>query len=194
MAGVREASARNLTETAERPELVADSAAKWYACHTRSRHEKQVDLLLGRRGIESYLPLVPRKRKWKDRSKVVQLPLFPGYVFGRFSLRELHQVLGTPGVATVVKSSGQPVAIPEEELQNVRRFAAALTRQEIELELRPYVAEGQWVQVIDGPFEGVRGIVLERRGRRRVLIGLEAVGQGLEIDVETRSLRPISGP
>jgi transcription antitermination factor NusG len=64
----------------------------------------------------------------------------------------------------------------------------------VELEVRPFLAEGQWVEVREGPFAGVRGVVVERRNRRRVLVGLEAIGQGLEIDVDTKLLRRIAAP
>ena len=184
------AIARNLTGAGEQ----GAHEARWYACYTRSRHEKQVDRLLRQRGIESYLPVVPRVRQWKDRKKLVAWPLFPSYVFGRFGLEELHQVLSTPGVATVVRANGQPVPIAAEDVENVRRFAAALADHEMDLEVRPFLREGQWVEVTDGPFEGVRGVVIERRNRRRVLVGLEAIGQGLEIDVDTRLLRPMAAP
>jgi transcription antitermination factor NusG len=176
------------------PHLHEHGAKRWYACYTRGRHEKQVDLLLKQRGIESYLPLVPRVRQWKDRKKVVDWPLFPSYVFGCFGLSDLHQVLSVPGVATVVKSGGQLVPVATDELDNVRRFAAVLANQEVKFELTPYIAEGQWVRVMEGPLEGVKGIVIERRNKRRVLLGLEAIGQGLEIDVDMRYLKAISGP
>jgi transcription antitermination factor NusG len=153
-----------------------------------------VDALLGQRGIESYLPLIPRIRQWKDRKKVVAWPLFPSYVFSRFSLTQLHHVLGVPGVATVVRSNGHPVAIATAELENVRRFAERLSGPAIQVELRPYIAEGQWVRIEGGPFEGVKGIVIERRNKKRVLLGIAAIGRGLEIDVDTRLLTAIPGP
>lgn len=58
----------------------------WYACHTRARHEKRVGKLLVQRGLESYLPMLVKERKWSDRSKLIEFPLFPGYVFTRFTL------------------------------------------------------------------------------------------------------------
>jgi transcription antitermination factor NusG len=167
---------------------------RWYACYTRARHEKQVERLLSRRGIECYLPMVPRLRQWKDRRKVVEFPLFPSYLFGHFPLTDLHEVLSTPGIATVVRANGEPVAIAAEEVENVRRFASALAEQDVELEVRPFLAEGEWVEVREGPFAGVRGVVVERRNRRRVLVGLEAIGQGLEIDVDTKLLRRVGAP
>lgn len=167
---------------------------RWYACYTRARHEKQVEALLRRRGIESYLPVVPRVRAWKDRTKLVEWPLFPSYVFACFTLREVHAVLTTPGVSTIVRTNGVPAPIPAAELENVRRFAAAAAQVRTEPELRPLVREGQWVRVKDGPFRGVEGQVVECRGRRRVLVGLGAIGQGLEFDIDTRRLMVIAPP
>lgn len=182
----------NLTEGEVAVETGADQ--RWYACYTRARHEKRVDRFFAERGIESYLPIVPQTRQWKDRKKVVNWPMFPSYVFIRFAPREVNQVLRVPGVVSVVRSNGELVSVSVEELENVRRFAHALATQQVQPDLRPYIAEGQWVRVADGPFEGITGIVIERRTRRRVLVGLKAIGQGLEVDIGTRSLVPISGP
>ena len=163
----------------------------WYACYTRARHEKQVESLLAQRGVQSYLPVVPRVRQWKDRKKLVQFPLFPSYVFGRFALNELHGILTTPGISTVVRSNGYPTPIPQQDIENVQRFALGIIETGIEPDPRPFLVEGQWVRVTEGPFEGVEGVVIEERSRKRVLIGVKAIGQGLEIDIDTRLLRPI---
>lgn len=170
-------------------------APRWFACYTRARHEKKVDALLRERGHESYLPLVPRERQWHDRKKVVEFPLFPSYVFVRIRRDGLSAVLSTPGVSTVVRFGGRPVPIPEEEIENVRRFTAALREGEegAEVESAPLVTEGQRVRVASGSFEGVRGIVIQRRGRDRVLIqvGVEAIRQGLKVEVPAEVLDPL---
>jgi transcription antitermination factor NusG len=165
--------------------------ARWFACYTRARHEKRVAEMFDARGIESFLPLVMRESQWKDRKKVVGFPLFPSYVFGRFRLNELHRVLSIPGVATIVRMQGQPVPIRDEDIANVRRFALALGASADAIESVPFIAEGERVEVTGGPFAGVRGYVVERRTRRRVLVGVEAIGQGLEIDIDARLLRVI---
>jgi transcription antitermination factor NusG len=100
-------------------------------------------------------------------------------------------VVSTPGVAALVRTSDRPAAIATEELDNIRRFVLALKGGDVELEHRPFFAEGEWVEVIDGPFQGIRGVVVERRNRRRVLIGLKAIGQALEIDIGTNALRAV---
>lgn len=180
-----------LTDAERTPPEQLYTEPHWYACYTRARHEKQVEQLLQQRGFESYLPLIPLLRQWKDRKKRVEFPLFPSYVFGRFTLREVHGVLTTPGVSTIVRANGYPTPIPERDIANVRKFALAVAETGVEIEQRPFLAEGQWVKVLEGPFEGVEGIVVEQRGRKRVLIGVEAIGQGLEIDIDTRLLKAI---
>jgi len=168
--------------------------SRWYACYTRARHEKRVEHVLRERGIESYLPVVSRIQQWKDRKRRVEFPLFPSYVFGRFTLREMHAVLTTPGVSTIVRINGYPTPIPDRELDNIRRFAMAVADSGCEPEPAAFVREGDWVRVVDGPFRGVVGIVVERRGRRRILVGLRAIGQGLEVDVDVCSLEPVAPP
>ena len=167
---------------------------RWYACYTRARHEKQVESLLAQKGLESYLPVVPQERQWKDRKKLVAWPLFPSYVFARFTLREVHNVLVIPGVSTIVRVHGRPAPIPDQELENVRRFVGAVAQTGALPEVRPLIEEGDWVRVVEGPFLGVEGRVVERRGRRRVLVGLGAIGQGLEVDIDTQMLKVIARP
>ncbi len=167
---------------------------RWYACYTRARHEKQVEGLLAQKGLESYLPVVPTVRQWKDRKKVVAWPLFPSYVFARFTLGHVHDVLVVPGVSTIVRVDGRPTPIPDEELENVRRFVSAAAQAGVMPEVRPLLREGDWVRVVDGPFVGVEGHVVERRGRRRVLVGLGAIGRGIEVDMDTRLLKVIARP
>jgi transcription termination/antitermination protein NusG len=180
-----------LTDAERTPPERLYSEPHWYACYTRARHEKQVEAQLRQRGMESYLPLVQQVRQWSDRKKTVQFPLFPSYVFGRFTLGELHAVLTTPGVSTIVRANGYPTPIPHRDLDNVKHFVAALADSGLDPDPRPFLAEGQWVRVMEGPFEGVEGIVVEQRGRKRVLVGLAAIGQGLEIDIDTRLLKAI---
>lgn len=183
--------ARILTDSERTPPEQLYAVPHWYACYTRSRHEKQVETLLKERGFESYLPVIARERQWKDRKKLVDFPLFPSYVFGRFTLAQLHSVLTTRGVSTIVRTNGYPTPIPDADIQNVQRFVSAIAQTGIETEQRPFLTEGQWVRILDGPFDGVEGVVVEQRGRKRVLVGVEAIGQGLEIDIDARLLKPI---
>jgi transcription antitermination factor NusG len=178
----------------DQPTFDPYAEVRWYACYTRARAEKQVEKSLRERGFESYLPLIARERQWKDRKKTVPFPLFPSYVFGCFRLADMHAVLTTPGVSTIVRTrGGQPSPISADELANVKRFVEALERSGLEPEPRPLLSEGQKVRVAEGPFAGVEGVVIESRGRKRVLVGISAIGQGLEVDIDTRLLQPLRG-
>jgi len=167
----------------------------WYALYTRARHEKKVDRLLRLREFEVFLPLVPRESQWHDRRKIVDWPLFPGYVFARFGLRSTAQVLGTPGVATVVRQDGVPAPISDNEIENVRRLASVVTETGGLPEPTPMVQAGQLARISKGPFAGVHGVVLQRRGSGRVLmqIGLDVIGQGIKIEIEESSLQEMEG-
>jgi transcription antitermination factor NusG len=175
--------------TAVRVPREQHDAPHWYALSTRARHEKRVHEHLVQHGLEAYLPLVERERQWSDRRKVVSFPLFPGYVFARVKLNELPRALRVPGVATVVRHNGVPSPVSDSELENVRRFVAALAEAGLAPEPEP-LEPGQPVRVMRGPFAGIEAVVVERRGRRRVLVGLKTIGQGMEIDVDSRTLRP----
>lgn len=171
----------------------ASIGPRWYACYTRARHEKRVAALLHERGIESFLPLQTRDEQWSDRRKRVTWPLFPSYVFGRFDLAELTRVLGVYGVVSIVRTGGAPTPIADEDIQNVRRFAEAIETHGLTPEIEPLARVGDWVRIGSGPLSGVEGIVVERRGRARVVIGLQAIGQGLSVDVGIASLQPVRG-
>jgi transcription antitermination factor NusG len=158
--------------------------------YTRARHEKKVDRLLRLRDFEVFLPLVPRQSQWHDRKKVVDWPLFPGYVFARFGLDATAQVLGTPGVATVVRQDGAPAAIPDAEIENVRRLASVFSETGALPEPTPMVRRGQHALITRGPFKGVHGVVVQHRGGGKVLvqIGVEVIGQGIKIEIDEASL------
>ena len=167
----------------------------WFVIRTRGRHEKKVDRLLRLREFEVFLPLVPRESQWHDRRKIIDWPLFTGYVFARFGLRSTAQVLGTPGVVTIVRQDGVPAAIPDADIENVRRLAAVVSETGALPEPTPMVQCGQHARIGKGPFTGVYGVVVQRRGSGRVLIqiGLDAIGQGIKIEIEESSLQELVG-
>jgi len=168
--------------------------SRWYAFHTRARHEKRVNERLQDRGVEVFLPLVTRSRQWHDRKKLVAMPLFPSYVFARAAEDSLVRVLDTPGVAGVVRMAGRPVPVADEELENVRRFAAVIVETGNVPEPEPFFNEGQPVRINSGPLSGVEGLIVERRGGNRALlqVGLKAIGQGLKLEVDQATLQVIS--
>lgn len=94
--------------------------SRWYAAHTRARHEKRVAEQLGHRGIEHFLPLYERISRWKDRRVRLQAPLFDGYVFVRIALKDRLGVLEVPGVARLVSFNGHPAPLAESDIEVLR--------------------------------------------------------------------------
>ena len=177
-------------------EVQAAESPVWYACYTRGRHEKKVASHLDSRNIETFLPVHRQDVQWSDRRKWVDRPLFPSYVFARFTASELPQVLSTSGLVTILRTGGKLAVIPDAEIENVRRFADVITDHRIVPERETLIEAGDRVRVVTGPFAGIEGVAVLRRGRRRLLVALSTVAEGLAVDLDGASLQVIgsSGP
>lgn len=162
-----------------------DILTRWYAIYTRSRYEKRVAVEFNRRKIEHFLPLVSRLHQWKDRKKIVDMPLFPGYVFVRINLQNRFDVLNINGVVRLVGFSAEPSPIPDEQIDNVRRV---ITRPDL---VQPHTClqKGDRVEIVSGPFAGVQGKLYTFKGKKRVLICIDLIGQAVSIEVEVGNLR-----
>ena len=162
---------------------------EWYACRTRARAEKQVGRLLKLRGMESYVPLLEREREWSDRKRRIGFPLFPGYAFVQFDRVNLHCVLSTPGVVTVVRQAGDLAPVHAEELESVRLLVQCANSGNSVPEPVEFLESGQEVIVSHGPFSGIRGVLVEDRGRTRVVIRLTVLRRALSVELPRKILR-----
>ena len=166
---------------------------RWYACRTRPRAEKRAGQLLKLRGVDSYVPLLERERQWSDRKKRIGFPLFPGYVFGQFSLAKVHEVLRVPGIVTVVRSDGNQAPVRPEELESIRALVACVNAGNAPPEHVEFLESGQEVIVSHGPFSGIRGVLVEDRGRTRVVIRLSALRRAWSVELPREILRAAAG-
>ncbi len=168
----------------------------WFAGRTRSRAEKAVCRTLETAGVDCYLPLIPRERQWADRVKFVDLPLFPGYIFVRSDTDGLRSVLWVPGLAGIVQVNGRPSPIPAEDLESVRAVVEGVKKTGILPAPTSYleVWPGQTVEVVEGPFAGVRGILNQSRGKTRVAVLLSAVRLAVLVELDLASLRTVASP
>ena len=132
--------------------------SKWYAVYTRPRWEKKVNNLLLQKGIESYCPLNKIRRKWSDRIKTVEEPLFKSYVFVKIKEEERTAVRMTNGVVNFVYWNGKPAIIKEKEIQTIKRF---LDEYETVEAIKMEVATDDRVRVVAGPMMDQEGKVLE---------------------------------
>lgn len=158
----------------------------WFAVWTRSRAEKAVHEQLERKGIEVFLPTVPRWSRWKDRRKRIEWPLFPGYCFARFEPADSLRVLTCSGVATIVSFDGKPAPVPDAEVEAVRR----LVTSDLQYDPCPLIREGSRVEVIYGPLKGVTGLLVKKDKHARLVLSVELIGRAVATTVDAADVRP----
>lgn len=161
---------------------------KWYAVQTRSRHEKMVARQLQDRGIATFLPLISQLRKWSDRRKLVEFPLFPGYTFVHLANEAKARlgVLSTDGVVSFVGAQGYGNPIPDEQIKSVQN----LLDNKIPCESHPYLRVGQRVRIRSGSLEGTEGILAGTRGDHRLVISVELIQRSVAIQVDGYEVVP----
>jgi len=158
---------------------------RWYAIYTRSRCEKKVSMELEQRALEHFLPLVPQLRYWKDRKKIVNMPIFPGYVFVNIKLSERVRVLQASGVVRFIEFNGSPSSIPDAQIEDVRQLLKYPDR----VETAPYFNCGDSVEITSGPFSGIKGKIIHSRGKQRLLVGIEIIQRAVSIEIDSAWLK-----
>ncbi len=154
----------------------------WYALQTRSRHEKLVDKLLRQeKEVESFLPQRTVRRRWADRWKDVQLPLFPGYLFVRAPRDLLHSIRHTRGVVRILgRNHLEPTAVHYEEVENIRRVVAC----DLPLNPYPYLRVGDRVHIRRGALRGIEGILIRREKKHFVVVSVHLIGRSVAVEIE----------
>ncbi|MBK6963976.1 MAG: UpxY family transcription antiterminator [Bacteroidales bacterium] len=165
--------------------VIDTSNLQWYACYTKPRAEKVVHQRLVHSEIESYLPVQRTRRKWSDRIKWVDEPLFRSYIFVRVNVPDFIKVLQTEGIVRFITFERKAVPIPETQIEAIRM----LLGQGVELEVTTErIKPGQAIEVQAGPLMGIRGELVEYRGNRKVLVRLGEIGQGILVTIGPESL------
>ena len=161
---------------------------KWYAVHTRSRHEKQVDLFLSERGIETFLPLAHTLSRRRDRKKYVDIPLFPGYLFVCAEKERLYDVKYTRGVTGIIGTElDVPTPIPDKQILDIK----SIMESEVKLDPFPYLKKGKMVRVKSGPLKGMEGILVERKGHYKLVIRIDLLQKGVAAEVYISDVEPV---
>jgi transcription termination/antitermination protein NusG len=156
--------------------------ANWLAVYTRPRHEKKVERQLSEAGVTTFLPLLTDVRKWSDRSKAIEVPLFPGYVFVQIvpTAKERVAVLRAFGVIGFVGLHGQGAPIPDREIEQVR----TVLQRKLQVGPYPFLEVGTRIRVASGPLSGIEGILVGHRQKRRLVISVSLLQRSLAITVE----------
>jgi transcription termination/antitermination protein NusG len=167
--------------------LFTDERPSWYAIRTRAQHEKLVhDQLVGR-GFAAFLPLVERRRRWADRWKTVSVPLFPGCCFARFHPVDQPLVLATTGVVGILGDEDRATAVPDDEVASLMTLVSG----PLTFGPHPYLDEGIEGEVLRGPLLGLRGILVRKDRRVRLVVGIHLVRLSAAVELDARDVAPV---
>ena len=134
--------------------------------------------------MEHILPTYQSVRRWKDRRKVLELPLFPGYIFVRMDLKNRLRILEVPGVVRLIGFNGMPTALRDDEIDTLREGLA----QTCAIRPYPYIVAGRRVRIARGPFQGLEGVLIRQKRNLRVVLSLDLIRRSVLVDVDIADL------
>ncbi|MEK7406646.1 MAG: UpxY family transcription antiterminator [Acidobacteriota bacterium] len=165
------------------------AAAPWFALRTMPRHEKATAQVLRDRGYEEFLPCCKARRRWSDRFKTVEMPLFPGYLFCRMNPQNRAPILNIPGVLGVVGFGRVPAPVDEGEIAALQ----VIVKSELAAHPWPFLKAGQFVQIEYGPLSGLEGILLSLKKEHRLVVSVTLLQRSVAVEVECDWVRPETG-
>lgn len=160
--------------------METEQSCEWFALRVRPNREKVVASGLVSKGLEQLLPLCTIRRRWSDRYRDLQVPLFPGYVFCRFPYEKRVPVLRTPGVVSILSFGGVLVPVTETEIDSLRTLIAS----GLPLAPWPYLRVGQKVSIGCGSLRGVEGIVVGLKNRWRVVVNVTLLQRSVAVEID----------
>ena len=160
---------------------------KWIAVYTKPRHEKTVEKELQKKGFEVYLPLLKQRRKWSDRKKWVEFPLFRSYIFVKTEIKNALFVLQTLGVVKVVKFGGEVAVIQNDSIQAIK----LMIEGGYSPEATDYFVKGDPVEVKDGPLKGLVGEVIRVDNHDRLVVRVDAIQHSVSVQINRAFLKSV---
>ncbi len=161
----------------------------WYVLRVRPHFERVVSLSLRQKGYEEFVPWYRVRRRWSDRVKEVDFPLFPGYVFCRFDPLDRLPILQTPGVVGIVSFGREPAPVDECEMQAIMRVVNAQRR----VEPWPFLRIGQRVRLVGGSLDGLEGYLVEIKKDRRLVVCVTLLQRAVAVTLDRERVEPIWG-
>lgn len=153
---------------------------KWYLIRTNSKAEKKCCESLQLKGFEVYLPLQKVQRKWSDRIKTIEEPIFKGYLFVFTNVNERYEILNTPNVFQFVHFNGELAVVSKEEIKGLKN---ALSK-DISIEIiEEQIEVGEEVIITSGPFSGLFAKLVGVKNKYKLQIAIEAIGKAILIEI-----------
>ena len=165
------------------------NSKKWIVVYTKPKHEKTVKNELIKNNIEVYLPTLKERRKWSDRKKWVEFPLFRSYLFVKTKPRNAIFIVKTCGVIKIIKFGENIAIVKEKDILAIKRMIEGgyVPRTE------NYFIKGNAVVVNDGPLKGLVGEVIHAVNEKdRLIIRIEAIQQSISVKIDRGLLKLIS--
>jgi transcription elongation factor/antiterminator RfaH len=161
----------------------------WYAIYTRPRHEKQFHQELCNKGFDAFLPTFKVRRRWSDRYKIVEEPLFKNYLFVNLDdfARYATATLRSYAAVSFVMFDGKPAPIPQLEIDAIRR----LVESELPYDLHPYLQLGRRVRVRLGPLQGCEGILVRKKNIARLVLSVNFLQRSVSVEVDADNVEAL---
>jgi transcription antitermination factor NusG len=154
----------------------------WFAILARTSREKTASLLLENAGYECFLPTSRYMRRWSDRTKEIEVPLFPGYFFCRMNPHNRLPVLVTPGVIQIVGVGKTPIPVKEEEIAAIQRVG----KSGLPTMPWPYLEIGHLVRIEEGALRGLTGIVLKIKSGVKLVLSISLLQRSVAVEIDRR--------
>ncbi|KIO78675.1 hypothetical protein TH53_01905 [Pedobacter lusitanus] len=163
---------------------------QWLVAYTSPKTEKKIYGRLLELDIDAFLPLQKVTRQWSDRKKVVEVPLFPNYLFVKITQQERWKVLSQRGVIKFLSHGGVPCSVPENQ---VRAIKDLICEQEVEIYGSSSLCKGERVVIVKGPLMGFEGFLTEKKGKMRLVVRLSSISQSISIEICESHVEKIYG-
>jgi transcription antitermination factor NusG len=160
---------------------LAPSGFPWFALLVRTRQEASVGDQLNGQGYERFLPLYKVRKRWSDRIKEMNAPLFPGYLFCRFNPHDRLPILKTPGVIQIVGFKDGPSAVDESEIQSIQKLVSA----GVPHQPWPFLSTGDRVRIESGPLVGLEGILTEVKRTHRLVLSVMLLQRSVAVEIDS---------
>ena len=163
--------------------------ARWYAIHTRARHEKAVTAQLQRIGITTFLPLIRQTHRWSDRQKTIQCVLFDCYTFvclQAYSQKHFH-IVKTLGVIGFVGVRGVGLPLPEKEIEDIRTLLA----NSIPCSPYPFLGTGRRVRIRGGCMDGLEGILVAKNSDQSLVVSIDMIQRSVAVRIDGYDVEPV---
>ena len=146
---------------------------QWFALQTKPRQEFKAEKQLTNLGLENYLPVIVKKNKWSDRVKEIFEPIIRGYIFIKADERERLIALEQFSVSKCLFDQGKPAVIPDWQIENLKKMLMV----ETEYFVYEGLVKGTKVEIVEGPFSGVIGVIQSTSEKRMFAVSIELLNR-----------------